>query len=41
MAALYYALGTSRILEDLTAFGGFVERRMGIGCWVSRGIGCR
>jgi hypothetical protein len=31
MAALYHALGTSRILEGVMARRGFVERRMGIG----------
>jgi hypothetical protein len=30
---------TSRILEGLVARRGFVERRMGIGCWLRRGRG--
>ena len=32
MAALYHALGTSRILEGLMAWRGLVERREGVGC---------
>jgi hypothetical protein len=32
MATLYHALGTSRILEGLTAQWGLVEPREGIGC---------
>jgi len=39
MAALYHALGTSRILEGLVAQRGFVEPRKGIGCWLSGGKG--
>ena len=37
MVALYHALGTSRILEDLMVFRGLVEPREGIGCWL-RGL---
>jgi hypothetical protein len=32
MAALYHALGTSRILEGLVAFRALVEAQEGIGC---------
>jgi hypothetical protein len=39
MAALYHALGTSRILEGLNPRRGLVARRMGIGCRAGRRLG--
>jgi hypothetical protein len=43
MAALYHALGTSRILEGLVAWHDLVEPRERIGCLVEprEGVGCR